>query len=406
MSERKQIELDRELLLDGTEKARLAAESAIRSKDEFLATISHELRNPLNGILGWTQILRRGGSDEEEVARGIELIDMSARTLVQLVDDLLDISRITAGKMRLTLAPTDLKRVVDAACQSISPSAAAKGVTLDCRIPAGLPHVLGDGRRLQQIAWNLLTNAVKFTPRGGRVEIDAESREGQVVLTVRDSGIGIPPEFIEQVFDPFSQHESTSTRRYRGLGLGLAIVRNLAELHGGSVRAMSDGPDRGSTFAVTLPLAVGPEVGSGEGAPTSGNGSHSGRLAGVRVLIVDDDPAAREMLPLLLGRAGATSHTAESAESGLSALLSFRPHVLLSDIEMPATDGYEFLRRVRALADDEGGAVPAAALTAYVREEERQRILLAGFQAHLGKPVDAAMLVETVARLAGRSTAA
>jgi PAS domain S-box-containing protein len=406
MSDRKQLEMEREALLEGTELARQAAEVATHSKDELLAKVSHELRNPLNGILGWTQILRRGDASDEDLEKGIELIDLGARTLVQLVDDLLDVSRITAGKMRLSLAPADLKRVIEAACQSVTPTAAAKGVTLDCQLDSPVPLVMGDARRLQQIAWNLLANAVKFTPRGGRVEVKVERRDAFAVLSVKDTGIGISPEFLPHVFSAFAQQEEASTRRYRGLGLGLAIVRHLTELHGGRAVAHSSGTDEGSTFEIWLPAAVDQRALVAV-APESVEeiAESSKRLADLRVLVVDDDSTALELLPRLLSRAGAQVHTAASAEAGLAAILAFHPNVLVSDVEMPGTDGFSFLRRVRALSDEEGGAVPAVALTAYVREEERRRILLAGFQAHLGKPVSADELVETVAHLAGRGPA-
>ena len=406
LSDRKQLEMDREALLDGTERARQAAEVATQSRDELLAKVSHELRNPLNGILGWTQILRRGDASPEDYEKGIELIDLGARTLVQLVDDLLDVSRITAGKMRLSLAPSDLKKVIEAACQSVTPSATVKGVVIDCPLDGDTPHVMGDARRLQQITWNLLANAVKFTPRGGRVAVTIDTRGAFAVVSVKDTGIGISPEFLPHVFSAFTQQEEASTRRYRGLGLGLAIVRHLTELHGGQVVARSAGLDQGSTFEVWLPVAAA-RAAAVVAAPlaTAGESAEGDlRLAELRVLVVDDDPTALALLPRLLGRAGAQVHTAASAEAGLAAILAFRPDVLISDVEMPGTDGYAFLRRVRALSDEEGGAVPAVALTAYVREEERRRILLAGFQAHLGKPVDAVELVEIVAHLAGRPT--
>lgn len=407
MSDAKQLQLERESLLEGTERARQAAELATRSKDEFLAKVSHELRNPLNGILGWTQLLRRGDASQEDVAKGIELIDLGARALVQLVDDLLDVSRITAGMMRLSLAPTDLKRVVEAACQSVSPSAAAKGVDLDCRIDPSLKPVMGDARRLQQIAWNLLANAVKFTPPGGRVEVRAREENGFDVISVADTGIGIAPDFLPQVFSAFSQQESSSTRRYRGLGLGLSIVHHLVDLHGGRAVATSAGRDCGSTFEIWLPIAQATALDPPPDEAVAGlAGGEDRPLAELRVLLVDDDPSALALVPKLLARAGALVHTAPTAEAGLSAMLSFRPDLLVSDIEMPGTDGYTLLRRIRALQEEEGGAIPAVALTAYVREEERQRILLAGFQAHLAKPVDAGELVETVARLAGRAPAA
>jgi PAS domain S-box-containing protein len=401
LSERRQLEMDRDELLAATERARDEAELAMRSRDEFLAKVSHELRNPLNGILGWSQILRRGEPSAEDLERGHEQIDLAARALVQLVDDLLDVSRIAAGKMRLSLAPTELKRVVEAACQTVTPSATARAIELDCTLDEDVV-VMGDARRLQQVVWNLLANAVKFTPRGGRIEVslrrDADER---AVLSVRDTGIGIDPEFLPQVFAPFSQQESTSTRRFRGLGLGLSIARNLVELHGGSIAVRSDGADRGSTFEVSLPVTAwrGAAPERTEAGLEETGGVVPRPLRGLRILLVDDDDGARELLARILEPTGARVHTAASAADGLASIIALRPDVLVSDIEMPGTDGIGFLRRVRALAEEEGGAIPAVALTAYVRDEERERILLAGFQAHLGKPVDADALVRVLAGL-------
>lgn len=401
LSERRQLEMDRDELLAATERARDEAELAMRSRDEFLAKVSHELRNPLNGILGWSQILRRGEPSPEDLERGHEQIDLAARALVQLVDDLLDVSRIAAGKMRLSLAPTELKRVVEAACQTVTPSATARAIEVDCTLDEDVV-VMGDARRLQQVVWNLLANAVKFTPRGGRIEVGLRREpEDRAVLSVRDTGIGIDPEFLPQVFAPFSQQEATSTRRFRGLGLGLSIARNLVELHGGTITVASDGVDRGSTFEVSLPVTAWREKGAAAADRLDETGSVVPRplLSGARILLVDDDAGARELLTRILEPTGARVHTAGSAADGLASLLALRPDVLVSDIEMPGTDGFAFLRRVRALAEEEGGAVPAVALTAYVRDEERERILLAGFQAHLGKPVDADELIRTLAGL-------
>jgi signal transduction histidine kinase/CheY-like chemotaxis protein len=401
LSERRQLEMDRDELLAATERARDEAELAMRSRDEFLAKVSHELRNPLNGILGWSQILRRGEPSPEDLERGHEQIDLAARALVQLVDDLLDVSRIAAGKMRLSLAPTELRRVVEAACQTVTPSATARSIELDCSLDEDVV-VMGDARRLQQVVWNLLANAVKFTPRGGRIEVGLR-REGEdrAVLSVRDTGIGIDPAFLPQVFAPFSQQEATSTRRFRGLGLGLSIARNLVELHGGAITVHSGGVDRGSTFEVALPVTAWRQHDESavEDRLEETAGAVPRPLRGARILLVDDDAGARELLTRILEPTGAQVHAAGSAADGLASILALRPDVLVSDIEMPGTDGFAFLRRVRALAEEEGGAVPAVALTAYVRDEERERILLAGFQAHLGKPVDADELIRTLAGL-------
>jgi len=401
LSERRQLELDRDELLAATERAREEAEVAMRSRDEFLAKVSHELRNPLNGILGWSQILRRGEPSAEDLERGQEQIDLAARALIQLVDDLLDVSRIGAGKMRLSLAPTELRSVVEAACQTVTPSATARAIELDCTLEEEVV-VMGDARRLQQVVWNLLANAVKFTPRGGRIEVALRRDTDQrAVLSVRDSGIGIDPEFLPQVFAPFSQQESTSTRRFRGLGLGLSIARNLVELHGGSITVRSEGVDRGSTFEVSLPVTAlrSPEPERIDAPLDETGGAVPRPLRGTRILVVDDDDGARELLARILEPTGARVHTAASAADGLASIIALRPDVLVSDIEMPGTDGIGFLRRVRALAEDEGGAIPAVALTAYVRDEERERILLGGFQAHLGKPVDADELVRVLSGL-------
>ena len=400
ISERKQLELEREELLLETERARRAAELATRSKDEFLARVSHELRNPLNGILGWTHILRQGAS-EEELQRGLELIDSGAKSLAQLVDDLLDVSRIIAGKMQITLEPTDLRAVVDAACQNLRPAAEAKGVEIDCNLDE-VPRVMGDPRRLQQIAWNLLSNGVKFTPRGGRVTVELFAAGPEVELRVSDTGVGIAPEFLPQVFAPFVQEETTTSRRYKGLGLGLAIVHHLVALHGGSVEAASAGPGQGATFRLRLRAALAEEAAANAGIEPQGEMIEEGALAGIRVLVLDDDAAAREMLVSLLSRAGAMVRSADSATGGFVILLTLRPQVVVSDIEMPGEDGYSFLRRVRTLSEDEGGATPAVALTAFARDSDRRRALLAGYQAHLAKPIDATQLLETVARLAGR----
>jgi signal transduction histidine kinase/CheY-like chemotaxis protein len=402
ISERKELEMERERLLAQTEAARAQAEFATRSKDEFLAKVSHELRNPLNGILGWVQLLRRGDVSYEETERGLALIESGARALAQLVDDLLDVSRIIAGKMELVREPTDLKAVIEAACATVTPAAEAKGVELDCSADDDLPPVMGDFRRLQQVAWNLLANGVKFTPRGGRVTARLVREGSHLLFSVADTGIGIAADFLPEVFSPFRQGESTTTRRYQGLGLGLAIVRQLVELHGGRATASSPGPGAGATFVVRLPVAPTQRLREPE-AVVAVEESREGVLSGSDILVVDDDPTARELLHLLLIRSGALCREAASPNEGLRLIAERQPDVLISDIEMPSEDGYSFLRRVRLLRPEEGGSLPAVALTAFAQNEDRERTASAGFQAHLAKPVDADVLINTIQRLLGRN---
>lgn len=409
VSQRKELDMERERLLAETEIARHQAELVTQSKDEFLAKISHELRNPLNGILGWTQLLRRESAEPGEVSRGLGLIEASARSLTQLVDDLLDVSRIIAGKMELAMEPTDLRAVLEAACATATPAAQSKGVELECAFAPELLPVRGDSRRLQQIAWNLFANGVKFTPKGGHVKAMLSQEGSYVVLTVADTGIGIAPEFLPEVFSPFRQGEATTTRRYQGLGLGLAIVRQLVELHGGTVSATSEGLGRGATFTVRLPVAiVAAPAALNEPRPidevVKGNGDP--RIAGAQVLVLDDDATAREVLHLLLSRSGASCRAASSPSEALALLSERLADVIVSDIEMPDEDGYSFIRRVRALDEGHGGTIPAIALTAFARPEDRRRTAAAGFQSHLAKPVDVELLVRTIARLMGPASGA
>lgn len=396
IDDRKQLELEREELLHATEQAREAAELATRSKDEFLAKVSHELRNPLNGILGWTQILSAPDASEEELRRGVGLIDTSARTLARLVDDLLDVARILAGKLALALSPVRLEPVIASACEEIRPAAEAKGITLDCRVAGPLPPVLGDATRLHQVLWNLLSNAVKFTTRGGRVELEAARRDSVVELAVRDDGAGIDSAFLAHVFEPFRQQDAGAARRHQGLGLGLSIVSQLVDRHGGTVTAASDGPGRGACFTVRLPVAAldaGAEPGPRDTGPT---------LESLRVVVVDDDPIAREMLRSVLARAGAVVDDASSAPEAFATVSASPPDVLVSDLEMPGEDGFSLIRRIRALPPEAGGATPALALTAYAMPADRRAALDAGFQEHLAKPVDATGLIDAIGRLARR----
>ncbi|HLL73915.1 MAG TPA: PAS domain S-box protein [Pyrinomonadaceae bacterium] len=401
------------------ENARLyrEAQEVNRLKDEFLATLSHELRTPLTAVLGWTRLLGTGQLDAETSRRAMETIERNAQSQVQLIDDILDVSRIIRGKLRLNVRPVELAPVIESAVDSVRPAAEAKGIRLQVVLDRQAGPVSGDPDRLQQVVWNLLSNAIKFTPKDGRVQVLLARVDSQLEVTVSDSGQGIAPEFIPYVFDRFRQADPTTTRTHGGLGLGLAIVRHLVELHGGSVRAESAGAARGATFRVLLPLlAMHPAEpptsehpaasASSAAAPASGNGFHlecPPELAGLRVLVVEDDADSRELLIAVLSQCEAEVLAVSRAADALDALDSWRPDVLVSDIEMPGEDGYTLIRKVRARPADRGGQIPAAALTAYARSEDRMRALVAGFQIHVPKPVEPAELVTVIASLAGRA---
>ena len=389
--------------LDSAQAAQNAAEAANRSKDEFLAVLSHELRTPLGAILTWVTLLRSGRLSPERAAQGLEAIERNARAQSKLIDDLLDTSRIISGKMRLDVAPVDLGPVVANVVETARTAAAAKSIALIAVVDPGVGPLTGDATRLQQAIWNLVSNAVKFTPRGGRVEITISSVDSQALIEVRDNGKGISPEFLPQVFDRFRQADSSSTRTEGGLGLGLAIVRHLVELHGGTVRAESEGANRGSVFQIRLPLpavrvvSVAPRVGAGpRSAP-----SKLRRLDGLRILVVDDEVDAREAIAAVLEECGATPVTVESVADAMAELERSEPALVLSDIGMPAEDGYAFIEQFHALTARTGQRTPAIALTAYASSAERQRILEAGFDACITKPVEAAQLVDIVGDLVG-----
>jgi PAS domain S-box-containing protein len=413
----------REQLLVAERGARDEAERASRMKDEFLATLSHELRTPLNAILGWAQILRQGGGvqDARDLSDGLAVIERNARAQTQIIEDLLDMSRIVSGKVRLDVRRLDPAEVVRGAVETVRPAAEAKGVRVQAVLDPSAGPVSGDPGRLQQVFWNLLNNAVKFTPRGGRVQVVLGRVNSHVEVSVADSGEGIAPEFLPYVFDRFRQADASTTRRHGGLGLGLAIVRQLVELHGGGVRAESAGLGRGATFILTLPLTpVDVREGSagdrrhptaadgGVGAAAADAPGATGladaciRIEGVRVLVVDDEPDARGVVERVLRDCGAAVATAASAREALERLEGERFDVLVSDIGMPGEDGYALIRRVRGLGVERGGAIPAVALTAYARAEDRMKAVLAGFQMHVAKPVEPAELVTMVASLAGR----
>ncbi|MBE7211258.1 MAG: response regulator [Gluconacetobacter diazotrophicus] len=404
---------ERDRLLAETRAARDSAEASSRAKDEFIATVSHELRTPLNAILGWARLLGSDGSDPELAREAVSVIERNAVAQSRLVEDLLDVSRIISGKLRLNLRTVDLPEVVRAAVQSALPAAEVKALRVDTLIDPGAGPVSGDADRLQQVVWNLVSNAVKFTPKGGRVQVRLARVASQVELVVSDTGKGITPDFLPHVFERFTQADASSTRQHAGLGLGLGITRHLVELHGGTVSVYSDGEGRGATFVVSLPIMVmhAAAVGTPERAhPTvpvgEGQGFQlDGELAGVRVVAVDDDADARKLLGAVLTRCLASVTVVASAAEALEAVRRERPDVLLSDVEMPGEDGYTLIGKVRALPAGEGGSTPAAALTAYARMEDRTRALRAGFQMHVPKPVDPAELVAVVANLAARSKA-
>jgi signal transduction histidine kinase/CheY-like chemotaxis protein len=401
-------------LADATERERAArteAESANRVKDDFLATLSHELRSPLSAIVGWTGLLARDDLDPEERRRGMEVIARNARVQTQLIEDLLDMSRITSGKMRLDVREVDLVATIGNALETVRPAAHARQQHIHQMLDPRAGPVRGDADRIQQILWNLLSNAVKFTPLGGRISVVLERGDSCAEIRVSDTGPGIAADRLPHLFDRFRQFDGSSPSRQRGLGLGLAIARQLAELHGGTLCAESEGEGRGATFRVKLPLAsdeVAADGGAGEPSAVSSirtpDVETAAMLNGLRVLVVDDEAEARELIGVILRHAGAEVDTAASTSEALELLASRHPAVLVSDIGMPES-GYALLRRVRQLPAEEGGDTPALALTAFARADDRRLALLSGFQSHLAKPVEPTDLVLSVASLARRRRA-
>jgi PAS domain S-box-containing protein len=399
---------ERKALLERERAARSAAERLSEMKDEFLATLSHELRTPLNAILGWAHVLRTRPRTESDVLRALDTIERNARAQTQLIEDLLDMSRITAGKLRLDVQSIHPVAFIDAAIETVKPAADAKRITLHTQLDPDAGPVLGDSGRLQQVIWNLLSNAIKFTPGGGSVQVTVGRAASQVEISVADTGAGIRPEFIPHLFERFRQDDASTTRQYGGLGLGLSIVKRLVELHGGTVHVASPGENQGTTVTVRLPLAAvhrSARMGGGHPASTGAPapGAHRTELAGITVLVVDDHPDARDLVTRVLEDCGARVTAAGSAEEALSLVQSQAPHVLVTDIGMPETDGFELLRRIRALDPERGGRIPAVALTAFARPEDRTLVLRSGFQVHVPKPVDPAELVATVASVARRA---
>ena len=391
-------------LLLRAERARAEAEAANRIKDEFLATLSHELRTPLTSLLGWSSVLREAKRDEKVLTQGLEAIDRNARVQAQLIDDLLDVSRIVSGKLNLEVRPLDITSVARAAINVVRPAAEAKEISLDYWAEPGFGAISADSARLHQVIWNLLSNAVKFTPHGGKISVRVEQDGADARVTVKDTGQGIAPEFLPRVFDRFLQADSSTTRSFGGLGLGLAIVRHLVELHGGTVSAESEGLNKGATFTATFPLLTERT----EPIALAHTGEVSAleiqSLDGLRVLLVDDEAEAREIISTVMTRTGAEVTACKSAGEALAMLLEWKPDVILSDIAMPDEDGYSFIGKVRSLPREKGGATPAAALTAYARDVDRTQALAAGYQMHIAKPIAATQLVTIVARLAGRET--
>ena len=396
------------------------AQEVNRLKDEFLATLSHELRTPLTAVLGWTRLLGTGQLDKATERRALETIERNAQAQVQLIDDILDVSRIIRGRLRLNVRPAELMPVIEAAVDSVRPAAEAKGIRLHVVLDPRAGPVSGDPDRLQQVVWNLLTNAVKFTPKDGRVQVLLTRANSHLELTVSDTGQGIEEKFLPFVFDRFRQADPSTTRVHGGLGLGLAIVRHLVELHGGTVTVESPGAGQGTTFRVSLPLLImhrqefAPGAGDAASATAANASAHptaGGQLTltcppeleGLRVLLVEDEPDAREMLVAVLTQCRAEVRAVSNAAHALFELETWQPEVLISDIEMPGEDGYALIRKIRSLAPERGGKIPAAALTAYARAEDRMRALLSGFQLHVPKPVEPAELVAVVASLAGRA---
>jgi len=405
---RRAAEADRLNLLEAERQARADAERSDRAKDEFIATVSHELRTPLNAVLGWARLLRMGKLDPAATSRAVETIERSASAQAQIVDDLLDVSRIVQGQLRLDVRAVELVPVIEAAIDAVRHSAAARQIEIAAVLMPRAGPVSGDPGRLQQVVWNLLSNAIKFTPHGGRVEVRLDQDDDHVAIRVRDTGPGIDPAFLPHLFERFRQADSSSTRAYGGLGLGLAIVRHLVEAHGGSVSAASEGPGLGSAFTVLLPLSTRPRRAREAARPGRSNGEVQplASLSRLRVLVVDDDPDTLEVVRQVLEQAGALVTAATSAREALEALSVRPPDVLLSDIGMPGEDGFALIRRVRNLDSAHGGQVPAAALTGYTQAEDRRQALSAGYQVYLSKPIEPSELTATVARLAGRAGSA
>ncbi len=397
ISDRKRIEQEREQLLAQEQAAREAAESANRIKDEFLAVLSHELRSPLNPILGWTQLLQKGKLDSARQVEALTIIERNAKLQLQLIEDLLDISRIIQGKLSLTAAPVNLTFVISAAVETVRLAAQAKNIGLQIDLGTTISLVWGDDVRLQQVVWNLLTNAVKFTPNGGQVMVELQQADGFAQIRVIDTGKGIQPQFLPSVFEYFRQEDGSTTRKFGGLGLGLAIVRQIVEMHGGMVKVESLGENQGAIFTVQLPLMQ-------QAVPTGSEPSRTSvdtqvPLSNLQILLVDDDLDTCEFQAFVLSQSGAKVTTVASGFEALQVLDRFIPDLLVSDVGMTQMDGYMLMQQIRSRPTDQGGAIPAIALTAYARDFDRQKAFQAGFGSHITKPVEPEALVRAIVNL-------
>ncbi len=406
LARRASVAIDNARLYELSQDARSRVEAATMAKDEFVAMVSHELRTPLNAILGWLRLIRGGALSDGKREHAMDVIERNALAQNQLVADLLDISRIITGKIRISPSHLDLNDVAEMALEGVRPAADAKRIQIDLEVDRGGAFMRGDGERLQQVVWNLLSNAVKFTPKNGSVKVRVRRVASDLELTVADTGAGIEPNFLPHVFESFRQSDMGSARAHGGLGIGLSIAKHIVELHGGSIEARSEGHDRGATFVVRLP--IGPLVSTTMGvsrvpatAEQGASASLPAGLEGMRVLVVDDEPDARELVAYVLEAAGVTVKVAGSAAEALSTLAAFTPHVIVSDIGMPEQDGYFLIRRIRTLSDDEKRDIPAIALTAFARNEDRARALTEGFNQHMTKPVEPSELLNAVRVLGG-----
>ncbi len=391
---------EKQQLLEKERIAKNEAERASQLKDEFLATLSHELRTPLNAILGWSQLILSGSMKEDDVRRGLETIERNARSQNKLIEDLLEMSSIISGKVRLDMQQLDVASLVDTAVESVRPTAQAKGVSLQKTIAPHVGTITGDPNRLQQVFWNLLSNSIKFTPKGGKITVLVGWSGPMLEIRINDSGLGISPEFIPYVFDRFRQGDASLTRQYGGLGLGLAIVKQLVELHGGTVRAESSGVGKGSSFIVNLPLVISDDARNDPIPRLKELGSDKKtELSGKKVLVIDDEADARELIGRILTYCKASVIMAATAREGLELLKREKPDVIISDVSMPDQDGYEFISEVRQLSPENGGSTPAVALTAFARADDMAKAISAGYQKHLCKPVDSHELITAINQL-------
>ena len=410
MAERKQAEEERAKLLVLEKAAREEAEQANRTKDEFLATLSHELRTPLSAILGWTHLVRTGKLDEPQMTRAFETIERNARAQSQLIDDLLDVSRIITGKLQIDFRPIDLCKIIEASLDAVRPTIEAKSLNFEMPETSKACIVMGDANRLQQIFWNLFNNAVKFTPQDGKIKVELKQEGSNLEISVTDSGVGISKDFLPYIFDRFRQADGSTTRVHGGLGLGLSIVRHLVQLHRGSVAVESNGKDRGATFKINLPIAPAGTVGNNHEAQSLDanevflNSDSAGLLDGLKILVVDDEADSRELVTAILTRSGSEVRCSDSAAEAILAVKEWHPDVLISDIGMPHEDGYGLVKKVRKLRSKWAKEITAVALTAYATEEDRTKALSAGFQTHVTKPISPQELVNSIASAVGRKS--